>query len=303
MLTPPFSGALVPSLPLGAGQAGVLETQRRSHALITLSASQFLGSVASCSCPWGHCPPFEFTNGKLAHSPSGLRTQWAKLQSCEAGYSGPAGLWLPPPFTSATPAPSALQGLPALSGPQRLQLSLLCISHLRRPSLPSDGSACPLMAQRCSTRGTRSQLPAGVGQVSFPRLGDLRGQLKGLLLPGPLFLPCPLGRSLSPPASSLCQARRLQKVVQPELSIQACREKGPSPWDSPGRKVHSYIPDPRKIAIENWGSAPGGVGFLSLSELCRCPLHPQTRAVAISTWVLPGDTRCPLPVPARTGWL
>lgn len=111
------------------------------------------------------------------------------------------------------------------------------------------------------------------------------------------------GASLHSPPLSLCQACRLQKVVQPELSTKACQKEGPSPCSSPGLKVHSYIPDPHKIAIENWGSAPGGVGFLSLSELCQCPSHPQTRAVTVSTWLLPGDRGCPLPVPTRAGQL
>lgn len=111
------------------------------------------------------------------------------------------------------------------------------------------------------------------------------------------------GASLHSPPLSLCQALRFQKVVQPELSTKACQEKGPSPCSSPGWKVHSYILDPLKIAIEIWGSTPGGVGFLSLSELCQCPPHPQTRAVTISTWLLPGDRGCPLPIPARAGWL
>lgn len=47
---------------------------------VQLFSAAVLGATAPGSLA-AMVPHFEFTNGKLAHSPSGLRTQWAELLS------------------------------------------------------------------------------------------------------------------------------------------------------------------------------------------------------------------------------
>lgn len=163
-MIPPFPGALVPSLPSGCrtegGPGDIGQESGACHPSSQLLISwvrwlpaAVLGATAPGSLA-AMVPPFEFTGGKLAHFP-----QWAQNPVGRAQV-GPGRALAPPAFHLGCPRPLSfaeppcIVWAPEVAGEPPLRFT------------PKTSQPALWWLRGCSGRGTRPQLPAGIGQVS-----------------------------------------------------------------------------------------------------------------------------------------